>query len=115
MASTLDTLEQQVQGSRRALQRDFDEVRARAESAFDWEAQYRRHMSVALSAAALGGLVLGALSSRPARAGVQAGPVGRFATQAADALLAVASTAAADFLDGIVPGFRDEFRTRARS
>jgi hypothetical protein len=115
MASTLDTLEQQIRGNRRALARNIDEIRTRAEAAVDWEAHYRRHMGAALTVAALGGLVLGALSKRHASAVAQAGPVGRFATQAADALLAVATTAAVDFIAEVIPGFREEFRTRASS
>jgi hypothetical protein len=112
MASTLDTLEEQIRTNKRALLRDVDELRTRAEAAVDWEAHYRRHMAVALTAAALGGLALGALSGR--RAGLaQPGPVGRFATQAADALMAVATTAAVDFIAEVVPGFRDEFQARA--
>lgn len=113
MAPTLDTLEQQIRGSRRALARNIDEVRARAEAAVDWKAHYRRHMGAALTGAALGGLMLGALSRR--QAGAIAQPVGRFATHAADAVLAVATTAAVDFIAEVIPGFREAFRTRATS
>ena len=115
MASTLDTLEQQIRGSRRALARNIDEVRTRAEAAVDWEAHYRRHMGAALTVAALGGLMLGALSRRQGGAIAKAGPVGRFAAHASDALLAVATTAAVDWIAEVIPGFRDEFRTRATS
>lgn len=115
MAPTLDTLEQQIRGSRRALARNIDEVRARAEAAVDWKAHYRRHMGAALTGAALGGLMLGALSRRQAGAIAQPGPVGRFATHAADAVLAVATTAAVDFIAEVIPGFREAFRTRATS
>jgi len=115
MASTLDTLEEQIRSNRRALLRDVDELCTRAEAAVDWEAHYRRHMVAALTAAALGGLALGALSSRRTDSRAQPGPLGRFATQAADALMAVATTAAVDFIADVIPGFRDEFQARTTS
>ncbi|MEO8482671.1 MAG: hypothetical protein ABI634_10705 [Acidobacteriota bacterium] len=108
MATTLEALEQTIRRERSALERNVDELRTRAEAVTDWERQYRAHMGAALASAAVGGLILGALTRR-AHAIAGAGPVARFATQAGDALMAVAAAAVVEFISEAIPGFREQF------
>lgn len=139
MGENTREIEREIQAERRDLGQNIDDLQSRARSLTDWRTHYRNHAGASLAVAFGGGIALGLLatgrqrsprpefrSSEPAppRVGFGAlkalGDRPRARQQAnetwdhiLEALLAVASAKAVEWIGTRVPGFQDEFQSRA--
>jgi hypothetical protein len=131
-------IEREIQAERRDLGQNLDDLQSRARALTDWRTHYANHTGATLALAFGGGMALALLARRPrrpesqefrpehqqTRVGFSAlkalGDRPRARQQVTDtwdhmleALVAVASVKAAEWVGSFVPGFRDEYDTRA--
>ena len=142
MGENSSQIEREIMAGRAELGRNLDELETKARDLADWRVHYRNHPGIFLGAAAGVGIALGALSRGhaqesfgyvnyahpPERPEPRAprkpfaahfrGPKGRRLVetweQVTEALLAVATAKAVDFVSDFLPGFGDEYRRHAQ-
>lgn len=129
-------IERDIRMERKNLDRNLQELEAQAKALTDWRTHYRNHPAASLSVALGGGLLMGLLVGgrrnghapsidlpRPRSAGFNAlralGDNPRARQQVGDTwnriletMIGVASAKAVELLSSVVPGFRNEYRTR---
>ena len=136
MGEDTHQIERDIRIERKNLDRNLQELEAQAKALTDWRTHYRNHPAASLSVALGGGLLMGLLVGgrrnghapsvalpRPRSAGFNAlralGDNPRARQQVGDTwnriletMIGVASAKAVELLSSVVPGFRNEYRTR---
>ena len=135
MAETSDQIQEHIQKTKLDLNENINELQQKVKSTMDWRTQFEEHPLTMMGLALGAGVVLSALlparrrRSASERAG---GDVARYASSPYSrphsrpgrtqetwdalkgALAGVATSRLSEYLDGVVPGFKQEF-SRARS
>lgn len=129
MEQESERIEKHIEERREQLGRNLEELESRVKSNFDWRTHYSKNPWLVLAIAFTGGAAVGAMVSGDSRSssygrrsytgsgGVdsssQAGS--RLASTWGNiqgAVLTAATRKVEDFLDELLPGFRDEYRTQ---
>jgi hypothetical protein len=127
MAQTVEQIEAHIDGAREELGANLHELQRKVDAVTDWREHYQTKPFTLLTAAFVGGAVLGtALRGRIARgegAPLATAPArhrsgtGRPTQQALEiwdhitqALIGVAATRLTDYVNTIVPGFNEQFQ-----
>ena len=118
MGETSYQIERHINEKRDDLGDNFDELEEKVRAAVDWRAQVQTRPATMIALAFGGGVLLSALlpafSHRTAGDGEAAGKSNETWDALKSAFLAVATTKLGGFVDGVLPGFSQEF-TQARS
>jgi len=101
MTPPAGVLAQALQRERDTFGTDLSNLRERARDAIDWEGGYRAYPEVALSLAAVGGVILGIVSAQHARTSTR---TGRLVRKATETLTSLAAAVAVDIVEELVPG-----------
>ena len=125
MAESSQEIVSRIEGTRQALEANFEELETRVKAATDWRHHYEQHALTWVGAALLGGAVLGLSSARPSahRSGLDSGATPRQRSRMGSAfvgllddatgvLLGVAASKIQAVIADVVPGFREEFDRR---
>jgi hypothetical protein len=118
MGETSYQIERHINEKRDDLGDNFDELEEKVRAAFDWRAQVQTRPAMMIGIAFGGGVLLSALLPAFSRRTSSVEGAARGSNETWDALksaiLAVATTKLGGFVDGVLPGFSQEF-TQARS
>lgn len=124
-------IERHIESTRENLGRNLDEIESRVRSKFDWRQQYDRNPWMVLGVAFGVGAAAASMMGRPRggsysssssyssyssnRSSYSGTPskVSRAWSKMQTALLAAATQKAEQFLDELVPGFREEYRSHS--
>lgn len=136
MSSRTDQIKSELQGNRDALRANFEELEHKAKSVIDWKRHFAKHPGAMLAAALAAGALLATVSARRRggqRSALPAGeldasarpprPADRPQPSAArraldpllDALIGVAVSRAAAYLDQALPAFKEKPKRREAS
>ncbi|MBX9600232.1 MAG: hypothetical protein K2X35_04470 [Bryobacteraceae bacterium] len=134
MEQESERIEKHIEERREQLGRNLEELESRVKSNFDWKTHYAKNPWLVLAIAFTGGAAVGAMASGGSRPGAygrrsyvgsggmesssglssQAGS--RLASTWGNiqgAVLTAATRKVEDFLDELLPGFRDEYRSQS--
>ncbi len=134
MAATSDQIQEHIQKTKLDLNENINELQQKVKSTMDWRAQFEEHPLTMMGLALGAGVVLSVLlpARRRRSASARDGDVARYASSPYSraysrpgrtretwdalkgALAGVATSRLSEYLDGVVPGFKQEF-SRARS
>ena len=122
MDKTTNQIENQIDRTRDELGANLHELEHKVKQIGDWRHHFGNHPMTLLGAAFGGGVLLATMLGRSRRAtssNSQSSPHKQKALDTwdhiQDALIGVAAARVTDFVGELVPGFAEEFRSKARS
>ena len=136
MSSRTDQIKSEIQGNRDALRTNFEELEQKAKSVIDWKRHFAKHPGAMLAAALAAGALLATLGARRPGGQRSALPSGEHDASARpprptdrpqpstarraldplmDALIGIAVSRVAGYLDQALPGFKERPKRRKAS